>query len=56
MVVCFCTNITERQIIEAFLSDTLNELYEEGLSQHCGSCRYEIEDVLETLKSENQGR
>ena len=55
MIVCFCVNITEGQIIKAFLSGTLNDLYEEGMTQHCGSCRYEIEDVLETLNAESKG-
>jgi hypothetical protein len=26
------------------------------MSQYCGSCRYEIEDVLETLKTKSKGR
>ena len=47
MIVCVCLGITKKEIEDAINDDRLTELYEMGLSQHCGSCRSEIADLLE---------
>lgn len=42
-------NISADEIKEAAESGTLNDLYEEGLCQYCGSCREDITNILKDL-------
>ena len=55
MIVCFCADITKKQIVKAFYGDTLAELYEIGMAQNCGGCHFDIQDLLEMLKEKHEG-
>lgn len=52
-IVCFCTGITLEEIESAAQKDELNFLYEEGMSQQCGSCREDIKIILKKLVQED---
>lgn len=47
MIVCVCANISEDDIVEHAKLNRLAELYEQGMCGFCGSCRDDIEEILE---------
>lgn len=52
MIVCICAEITEEKIREAIESDSLEDLYCEGMMQHCGSCREDIREIYEEYEED----
>ena len=48
-LVCYCAGLTLGEIEAAAEKDELHFLYEEGLSQYCGSCREDVKNILQNL-------
>ena len=45
-LVCFCAGLTLIEIREAAEKEELHFLYDAGLSQHCGSCREDVKNIV----------
>ena len=45
--ICFCASISLIEILNACKTDDLMELYALGMTQYCGSCREEVEEIIE---------
>lgn len=54
MIVCICLGISEDQIRDAILNDSLANLYQKGMCQACGSCREDVKNILEELIQEDE--
>ena len=54
-LVCFCTGLTLLEIREAAEKEELHFLYDEGLSQYCGSCREDVKNILQDLIHKGNG-
>lgn len=54
-LVCLCAEVTRQQIQDHLEKNDLTSLYTHGMSQYCGSCRDEINEIIkETNSSERQ--
>ena len=52
MIVCNCSGITEDEIRRAIEDKKLEDLYCEGMMQHCGSCREDIREIYEEYEED----
>ena len=49
-----CAEITEEEIRDAIVNGALEDLYCEGMMQHCGSCREDIREIYEEYEENEQ--
>lgn len=47
MIICHCSGITEEEVRTHIEENRLDDLYVEGMMQHCGSCREDIREIYE---------
>ena len=47
MIICNCSGISDAEIREAIRENRIEDLYFEGMMQHCGSCREDIREIYE---------
>ena len=50
VIICFCAGITKHQIELSAEAEELSDLYCMGMSQYCGSCRPDVEEILENFE------
>ena len=48
-LVCYCTGLTLGEIQSAAEKGELHFLYEEGMTQYCGSCAEDVKNILQSL-------
>lgn len=54
MIICNCSGITEEEIRHAIEKGCIEDLYCDGMMQHCGSCREDIREIYEEYEEDEQ--
>ena len=52
MIICNCSGITEEDIRNALEAGCIEDLYCDGMMQHCGSCREDIREIYEEYEED----